>query len=381
MKKFTEQDSDFMRQALALAANGQGRVSPNPPVGCVLVKNNRVVGRGWHDRLGDLHAEAMALRDAGGEARGATAYVTLSPCTTHGRQPPCSDALIQAGVAEVIVAACDPNPKNCSGIEVLNQAGIPARFGLLHEEAEYVARGFFKLVRTGLPYVTLKYAMTLDGKIAAASGDSRWVSGPESREMVQDMRSRHDAIMVGSGTALADNPMLNVREPVLSRRGGPGRHRQPVRVVIDGRARLPLDSALLTNTVEPAGRVLVVTADSADDERRVALRNAGAYVAIFPDDGGHVDLRLLLEELGRMEIGMLLCEGGGGLAAALLKKGLVDEIAAFVAPKIIGGSNAPGPVGGLGIGLMANALPLRVIETSRVGEDIFVRAVLTRQES
>ena len=196
-RTFTEEDAGFMRQALELARNGEGRVSPNPPVGCLLVKEGEVVGRGWHDRLGGIHAEAMALLEAGSRARGALAYVTLSPCVSWGRQPPCADALIRAGVAEVIAAAADPNPHNASGIEKLRQAGVPAAMGLLREEAEYLARGFFKSQRRRLPYLTLKYAMTLDGKIASVSGDSRWVSGKESREWVQDLRSRSDAILIG----------------------------------------------------------------------------------------------------------------------------------------------------------------------------------------
>ena len=374
MKPFTADDESFMRQALALAAAGEGRVSPNPPVGCVLVKNGAVVGRGWHDRLGDLHAEAMALRDAGEAARDADAYVTLSPCTTHGRQPPCSDALIRAGVAGVLVAADDPNPRNGSGVDLLNRAGVPARSGLLRDEAEYLARGFFKMMRRHTPFVTLKYAMTLDGKIAAASGDSRWVSGPESREMVHDLRSRHDAVVVGSGTALADDPLLNVRDPALSRRGGPDLHPQPARVVVDSRCRLPASAAMLRSDSGPGGPVLVATALERATDASKRLEAAGAEVLHLPGPDGRVDLKTLLNELGKRGKYMIFCEGGGGLAAGLLRAKLADELFAFIAPKLIGGNKAPGPVADLGLNLMADALPLKVRECIRVGNDICVRA-------
>ncbi len=371
---FSEADAGFMREAIELAKNGEGRVSPNPPVGCVLAKGGRVVGRGWHDRLGDLHAEAAALRDAGPAARGATAYVTLSPCCSQGRQPPCTDALIRAGVVRVVVAAEDPNPCNCSGVEVLCGAGIPTRSGLLREEAEYLARGFFKRQRTGLAHLTLKYAMTLDGKIAAASGDSRWVSGPESRELVQDMRSRSDAVLVGAGTALADDPLLTVREPVLSRRGGAGGHPQPLRVVADSRCRLGPGAALFGKGGAPGGKVLIAAADGADPVRVAALERAGAEVALLPGGGGKVPLAALMRILAEKGVNTVLCEGGGELAAGLLSLGLVDEIFAFVAPKIAGGRQAPGPVGELGVLRMADALGFAFREWRRVGDDLLIRA-------
>lgn len=364
-----------MRAALALAGNGEGRVSPNPPVGCVLVKHGEIVGKGWHDRLGGLHAEAMALRDAGEAARGATAYVTLSPCTTHGRQPPCSAALINAGVAEVIVAADDPNPKNCSGVDLLRAAGIPARSGLLREEAEYLARGFFKTMRRGLPWVTFKYAMTMDGKIATGTGDSRWISGPASREIVQDQRSRHDAILVGSGTALTDDPLLTVRDPVLARRGGAA-HPQPLRVVADSRCRMPTDAKMLQSDCEPGGDVLVACVQSAPGERIRALTDAGAEVLPLPSGDGHVPLGLLMEELARRGIGMVYLEGGSGLAAGMLREGLVDEVITFMAPKLIGGAGAPGPVGDIGVERLADALLLDIREYRQAGDDMMIRAAI-----
>lgn len=373
-------DAEYMRLALALASNGEGRVSPNPPVGCVIVNQGEVVGRGWHDRLGDLHAEAMALRQAGPRASGGVAYVTLSPCATTGRQPPCTTALIKAGVREVIIAAEDPNPRNTSGPDVLRQAGIVVRTGLLREEAEHLARGFFKNMRQRLPFLTLKYAMTLDGKIATASGDSRWVSGPESRELVQDMRSRHDAVLVGSGTALADDPLLNVRDPVWTRRGGSERHRQPLRVIADGRCRLPNTAAMLDSTRDLGGAVLVATTTNAEADRVAALTRAGAEVLALPTPDAQVPLRLLLGELAQRGVNLVLCEGGGQLAAGLLRAGLVDEIVVFIAPKLIGGNAAPGPVGEMGFTRMAEAIELQMTEGKMLASDIVVKMRVKNKE-
>ncbi len=375
--EFRLDDVRFMEKALILARNGEGRVSPNPPVGCVLAKNGKAVGQGWHDRLGGLHAEAAAIADAGDEAKGATCYVTLSPCCSTGRQPPCSDALIRAGVAEVVVAAEDPNPANSAGIQALRRAGIPVRVGLLREEAEYLARGFFKLVRRRLPYVTLKYAMTLDGKIASASGDSRWVSGGESRDLVQDMRSRSDAILVGAETALADNPLLNVRDPVLALRGGPDVHPQPMRVVADSRTRLPAHAAMLCPENGPGGPVVVAAIKEAPRRRVMELADAGAEVIQFPASStGHVPLRDLLRELADRGVATVLCEGGAHVASAWLAEHLVDEIVAFVAPKILGGGHALGAIADLGLERMADAVPLRIEECMQIGDDIMIRALV-----
>ncbi len=372
--RFTHDDFRFMEEALLLARNGEGRVSPNPPVGCLLVNNGHIVGQGWHNRLGDLHAEAMALGEAGEAARGATCYVTLSPCSTTGRQPPCTDALIRAGVGEVIVAAEDPNPTNADGVQVLRNANIPVRTGLLREEAEYVARGFFKVVRRHLPYVTLKYAMTLDGKMASSSGDSRWVSGTESRELVQDMRSRSDAIMVGSETALTDNPLLNIREPVWSRRGGPDVHPQPIRVVVDSRARLPVMAAMLDETRGVGGMVLVAATSDAPKRKVVDLADAGAEVIQFTSPHTRVPLKDLMIELAERGVAMVLCEGGAHLAAGLLAENLVDEIVTFIAPKVMGGEQAPGPVADLGLDRMVDALQFRLGECIQLGDDIMIKA-------
>lgn len=370
---FTVSDLTFMHKALDLGKRGEGRVSPNPPVGCVLVRDGVIVGQGWHNRLGDLHAEAMALRNAGSAARGATCFVTLEPCATHGHQPPCADALIAAGVAEVVAATSDPNPKNCCGLDTLRAAGVKVRCGLMREEAQYMARGFFKLMQRRLPHVTLKYAMTVDGRIAASSGDSRWVSGRESREVVQDMRSRSDAILVGIGTALADDPRLNVRESTWSRRGGQENHPQPLRIIADSGCRLSPDAAMFRTIGQGGGNVLVAAAEGADSARIAALEQAGAEVLLLPEANGRIDLLSLMENLAKRGVAVVLCEGGAGLAAGLLLERLVDEVVAFVAPKIIGGVAAPGPIGELGLVRMAEAVEMRIKECKSVGNDILIR--------
>ncbi len=380
---FTEADRQHMRSALELARNGQGRVAPNPPVGCVIVKEGQVVGLGWHDRLGDLHAEAMALRNSGVAARGASVYVTLSPCTKTGRQPPCADALVRAGVGEVIVAAVDPNPVNADGVEKLRAAGVKVRTGLFGAEARYVAKGFFKIRECSRPWVTLKYAMTLDGKIASAGGDSRWVSGEMSREMVMDLRSRADAVLIGSGTAAADNPRLTVRGAAWLARGGAQGHRPPLRVVVDGALRLPPELALFKPVVPEAnpeigaGEVVVACVEKSNPAAEEIFRAAGVRVLALPaGPGGKASLPALLTEMGKMGVNEILCEGGAGLAAGLFAAGLVDEVVVFIAPKLIGGAGAPGPVGGIGAKAMAAALPVRAREWFTVGDDIVVKGLV-----
>lgn len=378
---FTKDDELFMREALTLAQTGLGRVAPNPPVGCVIVRDGIIVGKGWHDRLGEAHAEAMALAQAGERASGATVYVTLSPCTSHGRQPPCAEALIRAGVEKVIVAAPDPNPCNCSGVDVLNAAGIRTEAGLLRQEAEYLARGFFKMMRTGIPYVSLKYAMTLDGRIATSSGDSRWISCAESREWVHEFRSRVDAVMVGSGTALADDPLLTVRGEAWERCGGDKRHKQPMRVVVDGGFRLSPEAAMLgTGCGEGGGEVIVAGVRGRNPSGVRELRMAGAEAVEFQDDEGKVPLEEVLRYLGKRGVNHILCEGGAGLAGALLDGGWIDEVGVFIAPKIVGGREAPGPVGGNGVNGMADALQLEVREWRRIGDDILLCGELPKDK-
>jgi diaminohydroxyphosphoribosylaminopyrimidine deaminase/5-amino-6-(5-phosphoribosylamino)uracil reductase len=354
-----EGDARWMRRALRLAERARGRTTPNPLVGAVLVKDGQVVGEGYHRRAGEAHAEVAALRAAGPEARGATLYVTLEPCSHHGRTPPCCDAVIAAGVARVVAASEDPDPRvNGRGLVALRAAGIDLQVGLLAAEARRQNEVFFKFVTRGLPFVTLKSAMTLDGKIATRTGDSRWVTGERARAYVHRLRAENDAIMAGIGTARADDPLLTARRP---------RARNPLRVIVDARAELSLASQIGRTLTEVP--TVVATTGAAPAVRRAALREAGAQVLELPEQGGRVDLTALLQELARRPVTSLLLEGGAELAAAMLGAGLVDKVICFIAPKIVGGRGAPGPVGGEGIARMADALPLHHVTLRRFGAD------------
>ncbi|MEN2976065.1 bifunctional diaminohydroxyphosphoribosylaminopyrimidine deaminase/5-amino-6-(5-phosphoribosylamino)uracil reductase RibD [Tistrella sp. BH-R2-4] len=334
---WSDADRHHMTHALALAGRGLGRVWPNPAVGCVLVSpDGRVVGRGWTQPGGRPHGEAVALAAAGGAARGATAYVSLEPCAHWGKTPPCADALVAAGVARVVIATGDPDPRvSGRGMETLTRAGVIVDLGLMAAEAGALNAGFFSRILTGRPLVAWKVATTLDGRIATRNGESQWITGPESRAMGHMLRASHDAIMVGVGTALADNPRLTVRVPGLE-------DRSPVRVVIDSRLKLPLTHALVREAAR--GRdtgmapVWLVTRDDADVNRRAALVQAGVEVLGVPDGAdGRPDPLRVLEVLGQRGITRVLLEGGGELAASLLRDRLVDRVHWFRAPVVAGG--------------------------------------------
>ena len=352
-----------MQRALELARQGLGTASPNPSVGAVLVRDGSIVGEGVTQPAGGPHAEAMAIAQAGDKARGAALYVTLEPCNYHGRTPPCVPAIIRAGVAEVHAATLDPNPRvDGRGVADLEAAGVRVVVGEDEVAAQRLMQAHFTWITTGMPFVTAKYAMSLDGKTATAAGDSRWISGAESRRWVHRMRATCDAIMVGIGTVLRDDPQLTARDeddrPL---------DRQPLRVVVDSRGRLPDTARLL----DASGRTLVAVAD-ASPERQAALRNAGAEVLSLPAEDGRVDLRSLLEHLGGREVTGLLVEGGGTLLASLFREGLVDKVCAFVAPVLIGGRDAPTPWDGAGAGTIADALRLERVSIERLGDDMMV---------
>jgi len=323
-----------MRAALALARRGLGNAWPNPAVGCVLVKNGRVIGRGWTQPGGRPHAETEALRRAGEVARGATAYVTLEPCSHHGRTPPCCEALAGVGIARVVMAMRDPDPRvNGRGLAMLRGAGITVEEGLLEAEARALNAGFFRRIQAGMPMVTLKLASTLDGRIATASGESRWITGAAARHEVHALRARHDAILVGSGTVLADDPDLTCRIP--------GMERVPMlRVVADARLRTPEASRLVQGAqVAP---VLIITAPGHPPAAQAPFIAAGADIVTVPAHAaGGLDLPSLLRALGRRGVTRVLAEGGAGLAAALLRQGLVDRLAWFHAPAVMGGDGHP----------------------------------------
>ncbi|MBV9849115.1 MAG: bifunctional diaminohydroxyphosphoribosylaminopyrimidine deaminase/5-amino-6-(5-phosphoribosylamino)uracil reductase RibD [Armatimonadetes bacterium] len=371
-------DEQFMCRALRLAALGR-HASPNPMVGCVLAApDGRVVGEGYHPQAGMPHAEVYALRQAGARARGATAYVSLEPCAHHGRTPPCADALWQAGVARVVAALTDPDPRVAGrGLERLRAGGVDVTVGVGETAARALNAAFLKHRTSGLPWVVLKTAMTLDGKVAAVTGDSRWITSPLSRKAVhRQLRDRCDALLTGVGTVLADDPALTTR---LGHRAG----RDPLRVIVDSRCRTPLDSQVVRRAAED-GKTLIATTAHADTERREALAAHGCRVLVCESDlpgsddiggGGRVDLADLMRRLGTQDdiIGVLV-ESGGGLAAGLLATGLVDRWLAFVAPKIVCGRDAPGPVGGVGFARMADALPVREWRTRRCGPDLVIDA-------
>jgi len=324
----------YMAGALSLAERGLGAVWPNPAVGCVLVRAGHVVGRGWTQLGGRPHAESEALARAGAAAEGATAYVTLEPCAHHGKTPPCADALIEARVARVVAAMNDPDPRvSGRGVKCLEAAGIEVSVGTGGDLAAHLNAGFLKRIALGRPLVTLKQATSLDGRIATGSGESRWITGDLSRAYSHLLRARHDAILVGSGTALTDDPALTCRLPGLE-------GRSPVRVVMDGRLRLPLSHQLLTG----AGVVQtwIVTVTGVDSSREESYRAAGAEViAVAPDSDGHPDALAMLKALGKRGITRLLVEGGAHVAATFFGARLVDRLICFRAPSIIGGDGAP----------------------------------------
>jgi len=354
-----------MRQALELARRGAGATSPNPIVGAVVVADGEIVGRGHHPRAGEPHAEVFALRDAGPRARGATLYVTLEPCAHWGRTPPCTEAVIEAGIRRVVVAMVDPDRQvSGRGLRRLREAGIDTRVGVGEDEARALNEAYAKHRTAGLPFVTAKWAMTLDGRIATRSGDSRWISGEASRALVHEMRAASDAILVGIGTVLRDDPALTARVPAAAR--------HPRRVVLDSTLRIPLDARVLARDGTP---VLVATTDRARPEARRALEAMGVEVLGAGRPDGRVDLAALLRELGRRDVLSLLVEGGSAVLGGFADGGLIDKVVAFVAPLLVGGP-APAPVGGAGVDTLVQAWRLTRTTVRQVAEDIVVEGYL-----
>jgi diaminohydroxyphosphoribosylaminopyrimidine deaminase/5-amino-6-(5-phosphoribosylamino)uracil reductase len=361
-------DEAYIERAIALAERGRGLVSPNPMVGAVVVAGGSVVGQGWHEGPGLPHAEIVALNEAGERARGATLYTSLEPCTHFGRTPPCTEAIARAGIARVVSATADPNPiVDGKGFEALRSSGIEVRHGVMTEAAERQNAAFAKHVRTGLPFVIWKTAASLDGKVAARDGSSRWITGEAARADVHRLRAWADAIVVGAGTAIADDPELTVRDPDY-------RGRAPVRVLVDARGR-----------VEPAGDLfddqaptLVATTELAPVGRREAWRAAGAEVEVFEPEGTGVALGALFAALGKRDVQGVLLEGGPTLASSAVEDGLVDAIVLYLAPKLIGGRDAPGVLGGAGFAPIGHALPLRIRSVDRIGDDVRVEADVHR---
>jgi len=353
-------DTRHMRTALALGRRGQGNTWPNPAVGCVIVAGDRVVGRGWTQPGGRPHAEAQALAQAGAAARGATAYVTLEPCAHHGQTPPCATALVDAQIARVVIACGDPDGRVAGrGIAILQAAGIDVQIGVMQAEGAQDLAGFFSRITQGRPELLLKLATSFDGRIATASGQSRWITGADARRAVHAMRARHDAVMIGAGTARADDPMLDVR--------GMGDVKQPVRVVVSRGLDVPLTSRLAVSAAEVP--LWLVHGPSVADATIKAWQDLGARTIACPLDTGGLDMAAALQALGAAGLTRVFCEGGGALAASLLRAGLVDRLAVFTAGLALGGDAVPG-IGALGLDMLRAAPRFDLDVVRPVGGDV-----------
>ncbi|HEX9061157.1 MAG TPA: bifunctional diaminohydroxyphosphoribosylaminopyrimidine deaminase/5-amino-6-(5-phosphoribosylamino)uracil reductase RibD [Clostridia bacterium] len=358
----------YMKRTLELAKKGWGRTNPNPLVGAVIVKNGEIIAEGWHDVLGGDHAEVAAFKNAKESVKGSTMYVNLEPCSHFGRTPPCARAIIDRGVSNVVISMCDPNPKvSGNGIRMLKEAGICVYTGVLESEAARLNEIFIKYITKKKPFVIMKTAMTLDGKTASFSGDSKWITGEDSREFVHVLRDRVSSIMVGINTVLADDPSLTTRLPFKE-------CKDPVRIIADSKGRIPLNCKVI-NSSSPAG-VILATAKELDKDREEKLKDKNVRIISTSDASGRVDLSKLMGELYLMEIDSVLIEGGGTLNASALEAGIVDKVFTFIAPKIIGGCNALTPVEGAGRKLMSEAYKLRDVSVTKFKDDILVEGYI-----
>lgn len=354
-------DADFMQRAISLAEQAQGWTNPNPLVGCVIVQQGNIIAEGYHARYGEWHAERNAILTCPHDLKGATLYVTLEPCCHHGRTPPCTDLIIESGIQKVVIGSRDPNPLvSDKGVAQLRQAGIEVVQDVLRSECDQLNPIFFHYIQTKRPYVLMKYAMTADGKIATSSGESKWITGESARENVQRTRHQYSAIMVGVGTVLADNPMLNSRM---------ANAKQPVRIVCDSQLRTPLTSQLVQTAKQY--RTIIATLNS-NDEHHAQYREFGVEILTVAADNKRVDLSDLLQKLGQLGIDSLLLEGGSQLNFSALQAGVVNRVHCYLAPKLVGGNHAKTPIGGVGIAKLADAVPLAPPKITLCGEDILL---------
>ena len=364
-------DQNYMLQAIQLAKQGEGWTNPNPMVGAVIVKNGRIIGKGYHKKCGELHAERNAIASLTESAEGATIYVTLEPCCHYGKTPPCTEAIIEQKIKRVVIGSRDPNPKvSGKGIKMLQEAGIEVIEDFMREECDRLNPVFFHYITTKTPYVVMKYAMTLDGKIATKTGASKWITGEAARAEVQHMRHRYMGIMAGIGTVLADDPMLNVRVEGW---------KSPIRILCDSGLRIPLDGQI----VKSAGkyRTIVAYADSENTEaKRKRLHEMGVETICCPDENNQVDLKKLMKYLGEEGIDSILLEGGGTLNDSALRAGIVQEVQAFIAPKLFGGMNSKTPVEGTGVRFPSEAVKLKCVDICQVGEDIRITCQVCGKE-
>lgn len=357
-------DQQYMRRAIELAQKGEGCTKPNPLVGAVIVKDNKIIGEGYHQFYGGPHAEINAFRNALEDVKGGKMYVTLEPCSHYGKTPPCALAIVESGIKEVVIGMKDPNPLVAGrGIRILEEAGIKVTCEVLEEEVKELNEIFIKYISTKLPFVIMKTAMTLDGKIAAHTGDSKWITNELSRKYVHKIRNKVSAIMVGIGTVLADDPMLTTR---LEDKEGA----DPIRVIIDSNGRIPLEAKVLN--IDSEAKTIIAVTEKASKEKIKKIESKGAEVLIIPEKNNKVDLKYLMKELGERDIDSILLEGGSTLNYSALNEGIVDKVISFIAPKIIGGEKAKTPVGGEGREYMKDAIALENIKVSRFGEDVVI---------
>lgn len=350
-----------MRRAIHLAKKGCGYTNPNPMVGAVIVKDGKIIGEGYHEKIGGLHAERNALKNCTEDPKGAEIYVTLEPCCHYGKTPPCTQALIEAGIRKVYVGNTDPNPKvDGGGIKILKEHGIEVETGILSEECRQINDIFFHYIQNEIPYIALKYAMTLDGKIATATGESKWITGETAREHVHKLRHRYAAIMAGIGTVLADDPMLNARIE---------NGNDPIRVICDSNLRIPEDSQI----VKTAKQIKTIIATVSDDEEKIKrLEENGCQIIKNAPQNGKVDIKELLKQLRGMEIDSVLVEGGGILNESLIQNDCVHKVYAYIAPKLFGGEKAKTPVEGEGIHKISDAIIFDELKATPLGRDILL---------
>lgn len=357
-------DQQYMRRAIELAQKGEGYTKPNPLVGAVIVKDNKIIGEGYHQFYGGPHAEINAFRNALEDVKGGKMYVTLEPCSHYGKTPPCALAIVESGIREVVIGMKDPNPLVAGrGIRIMEEAGIKVTCGVLEEEVKELNEIFIKYITTKLPLVIMKTAMTLDGKIAAHTGDSKWITNELSRQYVHKIRNKVSAIMVGIGTVLADDPMLTTR---LEDKEGA----DPIRVIVDSSGRIPLEAKVLN--IDSEAKTIIAVTEKASKEKIKMIEDKGAEVLIIPEKNNKVDLKYLMKKLGERDIDSILLEGGSTLNYSALNEGIVDKVISFIAPKIIGGEKAKTPVGGEGREYMKDAIALENIKVSRFGEDVVI---------
>ncbi|MCM8778256.1 MAG: bifunctional diaminohydroxyphosphoribosylaminopyrimidine deaminase/5-amino-6-(5-phosphoribosylamino)uracil reductase RibD [Candidatus Omnitrophica bacterium] len=358
---------DYMRIALKLAQKAKGFTNPNPLVGCVIVREGKIVGRGFHKRAGLAHAEIEAIEQAGEKTRGASLYVNLEPCSHYGRTPPCTKAIIKAGIKKVYASILDPNPlNNGRGVKELRKKGIEVELGILEEEAKKLNEVFLKYITQKIPFVTVKVAQSLDGKIATRTGESRWITSEKARDLVKELRNEVDAVMVGVNTVIKDNPLLNPK--IL-------KSKTYYKIILDSKLRIPLKAKMFSD--ESVGRIIIATTKYASKKKMEKLKGK-AEVLVVRDKNRKVDLNALMRELGKREISHILIEGGGETIASALEEKLVDKIYFFISPKLIGGRETITSVEGRGIARLREAYLLKNIEIRRIGEDILIGGYLGR---